>query len=322
MIVPGATQAVAVFIEDFEACRLAKANWTHHAHLSAGFWYLHKHAPGEALALIRSRIKRHNEAVGTANTDSSGYHETLSRLYLAAIASHMRLHQALSFEASLSLLLASPLADSNWPLQFYSRARLFSVTARYQWVEPDLQQLPDTCARVVFQEPAPLFLLRPLSTADLPAFQLYRHDPELGRYQGWVPQSDTEARNFLAAVSTQPFLVPGAWTQSGIADPVTQTLIGDLGIYLDPTGHHAEIGLTLARSAQGRGIAAAALREAICRIFSSSQVERVLGVADARNAASIRMLECAGMSRTATRDTVFRGEHCIEHVYTRRRNAG
>lgn len=319
---PTSSKAVATLIEDFEACRLAKANWTHHVHLTAGFWYLHKHVPGEALALIRTRIKRHNEAVGTANTDSSGYHETLTRLYLAAIASHMRLHQAQSFESSLSLLLSSPLADSSWPLQFYSRARLFSVTARHQWVEPDLQPLPDTCAGVVFHVPAPAFLLRPLSTADLAAFQSYRHDPELGRYQGWAPQSDTEAQSFLATMSTQPFLVPGAWTQSGIADPVTQTLIGDLGIFLDPTGHYAEIGLTLARPAQGRGVATAALREAIRRIFTSSQVERVLCVSDARNTASVRMLERAGMNRTATRDAVFRGEQCIEHVYTLQRNAG
>jgi len=38
-------------------------------------------------------------------------------------------------------LLASKLTDSRWPLRFYSQQRLFSVEARRQWVEPDLEPL-------------------------------------------------------------------------------------------------------------------------------------------------------------------------------------
>lgn len=137
-----AYQDLVLFIRDFEACCLPKARWTHAAHLSAGFWYLDQHEPAEALAVIRERIKRHNESVGTANTDSSGYHETITRLYLLGIARHRAQYAALSFEESLALLLASPLGDSTWPLQFYTKERLFSVGARRSWIEPDLAPAP------------------------------------------------------------------------------------------------------------------------------------------------------------------------------------
>ena len=134
---PRDAKGIAAFIEDFEARRLPKSRWTHQAHLLVGLWYLSRHEPAEALAIVRERIRAHNESVGTANTDSSGYHETITRLYLDGIAAHRARHAAVSFEESLRHLLASPLADSGWPLKYYSRRRLFSVDARRHWLEPD-----------------------------------------------------------------------------------------------------------------------------------------------------------------------------------------
>jgi hypothetical protein len=130
---------VAAFIGEFEACRLPKERWTHQAHLVAGFWYLSQQPMPGALDAIRQRIRSHNDAVGTPNTDSSGYHETITRLYLKGIAAHIAAHQALPFERSLAALLASPVAKKEWPLTYYSSQLLFSTKARREWVEPDLQ---------------------------------------------------------------------------------------------------------------------------------------------------------------------------------------
>lgn len=130
------------FISEFEACRLPRARWTHAAHLAVGFWYLLQHPPAEALRLARARISLHNEGIGTANTDTGGYHETITRGYLHGIAEHQARHAALPPLESLLLLLSSPLASSDWLLKYYSRDRLFSVQARRGWVEPDLQALP------------------------------------------------------------------------------------------------------------------------------------------------------------------------------------
>jgi hypothetical protein len=136
--VPRHAQDIEAFVREFEACTLPKPRWTHQAHLLVGLWYLSRHPPAEALNIVRERIRAYNVAVGTANTDRSGYHETITRLYLNDIAAHMARHGTLSLARSLALLLDSPLARSDWPLQFYSRKRLFSVLARRQWVEPDL----------------------------------------------------------------------------------------------------------------------------------------------------------------------------------------
>jgi hypothetical protein len=130
------------FIDDFEACKMPRVRWTHHAHLVVGFWYLLHHTPPQALSVVRDRIKSSNEAMGTANTDMGGYHETITRAYMGAIAEHLARYPRHTTMESLMLLLASPLATSEWTAKHYSRDRLFSVQARRQWVEPDLKPLP------------------------------------------------------------------------------------------------------------------------------------------------------------------------------------
>jgi hypothetical protein len=129
---------VEAFVREFESGTLPKARWSHHAHLVVGLWYLAEHTPEEALAVVRQRIRAYNEAQGTPNTDTSGYHETLTRLYMRGIAAHHAAHAGEPLPSSLALLLSSPLAAREWPLSLYSRERLFSVEARHGWVEPDL----------------------------------------------------------------------------------------------------------------------------------------------------------------------------------------
>lgn len=162
----------------------------------------------------------------------------------------------------------------------------------------------------------PGFVLRRLSTTDLVDFQAYRHDQELGRYQGWSPTSDEQARVFLSEMNATPFPDPGHWVQLGIAEPAGQPLIGDVGVFLEHDASHAEIGFTLARAAQGRGIAAAAVHAVIDLIFQCSAAGRVIAVTDARNLPSMRLLERVGLRMTATQPAVFRGEACVEHTYT------
>jgi len=130
---------VASFIERFERGKVTKAEWTHQAHLVAGYWYVTRLGPEQAIEEMRARIRFHNESVGTANTDSSGYHESITRLYVHGIAAFRAQQPAANLESGLNALLASPMNSSSWPLQYYSRERLFSVEARRGWLEPDLQ---------------------------------------------------------------------------------------------------------------------------------------------------------------------------------------
>jgi len=158
-------------------------------------------------------------------------------------------------------------------------------------------------------------VLRRLAVADLAAFQAYRHDAEVGRYQGWSAMTDGEAIAFLAEMNGAVLLPPGAWCQIGIADADGLALIGDIGLRVAADGRQAEIGFSLRRESQGCGLATAAVRAATRMVFEHTTAERVVGITDARNAASIRLLERVGMRRVETAETVFRGEPCVEFTY-------
>lgn len=163
--------------------------------------------------------------------------------------------------------------------------------------------------------------LRRLRADDLASFQAYRAVPELGRYQGWTPMPDEAAAAFLAEMRDAPLFPRGDWIQLGIAAP-DDSLVGDIGVHVDAAGRTAEIGFTLAPAAQGRGIATRAVRAAIALVLAATGVERVVGITDRRNAASVRLLERCGFRRVESREADFRGEACVEDVYVLARSRG
>jgi RimJ/RimL family protein N-acetyltransferase len=167
--------------------------------------------------------------------------------------------------------------------------------------------LPRTTARLV---------LRRFAARDLAAFQSYRRDPDIGRYQGWTVLDDAGAAAFIAEMAGAKFGIPGEWFQIAVADRTTDALIGDIGLgFAGDRAGVAEVGFSIAPSAQGRGLAAEAVRCALALLFASGRVDIVEGITDARNAPSIRLLERIGMQLVRTRQAMFKGEMCTEHVY-------
>lgn len=120
---------------------LPKARWTHAAHLSATLHLVWTRNEGLERDMPRM-IQTYNVAVGGVNDDHSGYHETITQAYLAAIRAFVAaLPAGISSGEARAQLLATPMGDKAWPLSFWSRERLFSVEARRGWVEPDLKPL-------------------------------------------------------------------------------------------------------------------------------------------------------------------------------------
>jgi RimJ/RimL family protein N-acetyltransferase len=158
-------------------------------------------------------------------------------------------------------------------------------------------------------------VLRRLRPGDLGRFQAYRHDTEVGRYQGWEPQSDEEARAFIAEMSRAELGVPGEWLQIAIADAAADELLGDIGLFVMRSGREAEFGITLARDAQGRGLAEEAARTLVAGLRADTGVRRLIGITDTRNTASARLLERLGMTLEAEVAADFRGEPCHERHY-------
>jgi len=164
--------------------------------------------------------------------------------------------------------------------------------------------------------------LRRLRPSDREAFQAYRGIADLGRYQGWSPMGEVEALAFLVEMSQAPLFAAGRWVQLGIADPQSDCLVGDVGLHLSEDGSSGEVGFTLEPSAQGRGLASHAVREALQLFFAATEAARVLGITDERNLPSVRLLERLGFEHIETRQVVFRGESCTERVYALPRNDG
>lgn len=141
------------FLAAFEACRFARKDWTHDAHVRMAWLYLGRccsHRSAEDA--VRSGIQKLNAAFkarsafgcirrGVAgNPKLTGYHETITTAFVRLIADRRQSGEDFSafrarnpdlFDSKLSALLAH-----------YSPERLFSEEAQNEFVEPDLKPLP------------------------------------------------------------------------------------------------------------------------------------------------------------------------------------
>jgi len=120
---------------------LPKREWTHAAHFAVALWLL-RHRGSHAVTEMPGLIRAYNEATGVPNSDSSGYHETITLASLRAGNAWLTERPHAPLHVALRELLESAYGRSDWPLNFWSREILFSTAARRSWVDPDLQPLP------------------------------------------------------------------------------------------------------------------------------------------------------------------------------------
>ena len=122
---------------------LPRTDWTHEAHLAATTYLLLRRPDIDLDTQLPDTIRRYNESVGGVNSDTEGYHETITRTFLYGVRLFLDttggrdpLHEV------VNELLLSPMGRRDWPLRFYSRERLFSVDARRLFIPPDLGEMP------------------------------------------------------------------------------------------------------------------------------------------------------------------------------------
>ena len=131
------------FVARFRAATLPAAEWTHRAHLAVGTWHVYHHGAG-ALDLVRAGILTLNDRHGTPNTDTRGYHETITRAYLALIDDVLARTPRTTAADAVARVLEDPIAVAGALLRYYSKDTLMSVAARRGWVEPDLRPLTES----------------------------------------------------------------------------------------------------------------------------------------------------------------------------------
>jgi hypothetical protein len=117
---------------------LPKINWTHAAHFAAALWLIET---GRA-STVPEAIRAYNDSVGVPNTDTSGYHETITQASMRAASAFRSARKHLPLFRVCNDLMVSGLGRADWLLIYWSRGTLFSIEARRGWVEPDLRPLP------------------------------------------------------------------------------------------------------------------------------------------------------------------------------------
>ena len=129
--------------EGLIACTLPREDWTHEAHLGATTYLVLRRPDIDLDAELPDIIRRFNESVGGVNSDTEGYHETITRTFLHGVRLFLeRPRNGEALHAIVNGLLLSPMGRRDWPLRFYSREGLFSVEARRNFVPPDLRAMP------------------------------------------------------------------------------------------------------------------------------------------------------------------------------------
>ena len=129
--------------EGLLACTLVRADWTHEAHLAATTYLLLRRPEIDLDIDLPGIIRRFNESVGGVNDNTQGYHDTITKAYLAGVRAFLATRaKEEALTTSVNALLLAPVGKRDWPLSFYSKERLFSVEARRAFVAPDLKALP------------------------------------------------------------------------------------------------------------------------------------------------------------------------------------
>jgi hypothetical protein len=121
---------------------LPKAEWTHAAHLAAAAWVIAVRKDLQPARDMPGIISAYNLASGVANTDTGGYHETITQASLLAVAAFVDAQApGTPLHIVCNRLLASPYGNKDWLLRHWTPAVLFSTAARRNWVPPDIAPL-------------------------------------------------------------------------------------------------------------------------------------------------------------------------------------
>jgi hypothetical protein len=132
---------IDAFLAAFEGCTLPKVEWTHSAHLLTGACYVHGMQREAALAKMRECVRRYNESVGGKNTETSGYHETVTVMWIRLLDGLRR--ESIPMDRAQFVALAVEQFASRRDIfrEYYDFDLVGSTEARLRWVAPTLKAL-------------------------------------------------------------------------------------------------------------------------------------------------------------------------------------
>jgi hypothetical protein len=138
---PCSEAEIDAFLAAFEGCTLPKERWTHGAHLLTGACYVHGLGREAALERMRVCVRRYNESVGGKNTETSGYHETITAMWIRLLDGLLRESPAMERAAFARLAVERFVGEKDIFRRYYDFDVVGSVEARREWVAPTLETL-------------------------------------------------------------------------------------------------------------------------------------------------------------------------------------
>ena len=138
---PCSEAEIDAFLAAVEGCTLPKERWTHGAHLLTGACYVHGLGREAALERMRVCVRRYNESVGGKNTETSGYHETITAMWIRLLDGLLRESPAMERAAFARLAVERFVGEKDIFRRYYDFDVVGSVEARREWVAPTLEAL-------------------------------------------------------------------------------------------------------------------------------------------------------------------------------------
>jgi RimJ/RimL family protein N-acetyltransferase len=147
-------------------------------------------------------------------------------------------------------------------------------------------------------------------------------DRRVTRYVFYVPSARCDAESYVRGVLGYQRQRPRTTWELAITARKDGDLLGSCNLTLMSAGE-ADLGYMLKRAAWGRGLGTEAALALIDAAFEQLRMARVISTVDVRNAASIRVLEKAGLRWEATYRKLrkIRGEWRDCHLFTLSREA-
>ena len=161
----------------------------------------------------------------------------------------------------------------------------------------------------------PRLTIRPFVEGDEPAMAEVLGDAEVMRFSESGPLNAAAVSDWLQEQVKASSLSQdsGRWA---ICETTAARAIGYIGLTQDEgrtAEREAELGFRLARRSWGRGYATEAAQAVVEAFFGAGRIDRLIGIVDPHNRASVRVLQKLGMSYA--RPITFEGYDYPDHLY-------
>jgi hypothetical protein len=120
-------------------CSLPGPEFTHTAHIAVSSFIAWHHTLPDTYSRMKIGLYRFNEANGTPNSDTRGYHETLTRFWCTLLFHHIHTGQFPGCLDATNAMIALYGSQKRAERPYYSFDVLTSVRARKEWIAPDVR---------------------------------------------------------------------------------------------------------------------------------------------------------------------------------------